>query len=109
MAYNNFGDGAQPQQGAEEAAGFGAPGAQQMGQMGQQMDPNQQQGQFPGAQSGAPGPPGSQGGDSKTTLWYLHLRHAFATLLTVLQGWASSRRGWMRTSSAACGLEWAIR
>jgi hypothetical protein len=69
MAYNNnFGDGAQPQQGAEEPGNYGGPGAQQqhpMGQMGQQMDP-QQQNQFPGGQ---PGAPGSAGGDQKTTLW----------------------------------------
>jgi hypothetical protein len=36
-----------------------------MGQMGQQMDP-QQQNQFP---VGQPGAPGSAGGDQKTTLW----------------------------------------
>lgn len=72
MAFNNGygGDGAQPQQGAEEPGNFGAPGAQQqhqMGQMGQQMDPSQQQNQFAGGQ---PGGPGSQpGGDQKTTLW----------------------------------------
>lgn len=70
MAFNNnFGDGAQPQQGAEEPGNYGGPGAQQqhpMGQMGQQMDPSQQQNQFPGGQ---PGAPGSAGGDQKTTLW----------------------------------------
>lgn len=74
MAYNNnFGDGAQPQQGAEEAGGFGAQPQHAMGQMGQPMDPNQQQNQFPGAQAGTPGGPGSQGGDQKTTLWYASL------------------------------------
>lgn len=71
MSYQNFGDGnSQPQQGAEEQGGFGA--AQQMGQ---QMDPNQQQNQFAGGAQqaggpGAPGAPGSQSGDQKTTLWY---------------------------------------
>lgn len=70
MSYQNFSEGnGQPQQGAEEQGGFGA--AQQQHQMGQQMDPSQQQGQFPGApQAGGPGAPGSQpGGDQKTTLW----------------------------------------
>ena len=70
MSYNNYGDGAQPQQGQEEG-GYGAPGGQQMGQMGQMgqsMDPSQQQSPFQGAQGGGPGP--SPGGDQKTTLWY---------------------------------------
>jgi len=74
MSFSNFGEGgAQPQQGGEEQGGYGAPGApQQQTPMGQQMDPSQQHGQFPGAppQGGAPGAPGSQpGGDQKTTLW----------------------------------------
>jgi hypothetical protein len=74
MSFQNFGDGsAQPQQGGEEQGGYGAPGAaQQQMPMGQQMDPNQQQNQFPGGpQAGGPGGPGSQGGDQKTTLWYV--------------------------------------
>ena len=68
MSYQNFGDGAaqpQAQPGQEEQGGFGAP--QQQHAMGQQMDPNQQQGQF----GGGPGGPGSQSGDQKTTLWYV--------------------------------------
>lgn len=70
----NFEGGAQPpQQGGEEQGGYGAaPGApQQQPQLGQQMDPNQQQGQFPGAPPvGTPGSHGQQpGGDQKTTLW----------------------------------------
>ena len=73
MSYNNFGDaGVQPQQGEQDQGGFGAPGAQQQPTMGQQMDPSQQQNQFPGAQPGAPGAPGGQpGGDQKTTLWFV--------------------------------------
>ncbi|KAF2483501.1 hypothetical protein BDY17DRAFT_310491 [Neohortaea acidophila] len=71
MSYQNFSEGnGQPQQGAEEQGGFGAAQQQQQHQLGQQMDPSQQQGQFPGApQAGGPGGPGSQGGDQKTTLW----------------------------------------
>ena len=72
MSYQNFGDGnGQPQQGSEEQGGYGAPGGiPQQHQMGQQMDPTQQN-QFSGGQPGAPGSggPGSQGGDQKTTLW----------------------------------------
>jgi hypothetical protein len=77
MSFNNFGDGsAPPPQGAEEQGGygeqggFGAPGAPQQMPMGQ-MDPNQQQSQFAGAnQAGTPGAGGPQpGGDQKTTLW----------------------------------------
>lgn len=110
MAYNNFGDGAQPQQGAEEAAGFGAPGAQQMGQMGQQMDPNQQQGQFPGGQPGGPGAPGGQpGGDQKTTLWYVVSDRCMAIVSNGMAGWVNSSRGSMRTSLEAYGSAWVIR
>ena len=72
MSYPNFGEGgAQPQAGAEEQGGYGAPGAPQQQQMGQQMDPNQQQNQFQGMpQQGTPGSAGPQpGGDQKTTLW----------------------------------------
>lgn len=75
MSYQNFGDGnGQPQQGAEEQGGYGAPGGmQQQHQMGQQMDPTQQN-QFSSApQSGGPGGPGAgppSAGDQKTTLWY---------------------------------------
>ena len=72
MSYQNFSDGnGQPQPGAEEQGGYGAPGGiQQQHQMGQQMDPTQQQAQFTGGpQVGGPGGPGSQGGDQKTTLW----------------------------------------
>jgi hypothetical protein len=69
----NFEGGAQQQQGKEEQNAFGAAptGLQQPNPMNQQMDPSQQQGQFPGApQGGAPGPGGPQaGGDQKTTLW----------------------------------------
>ena len=75
MSFPNFGEGgAQPQQGTEEQGGYGAPGEfQQQHSMGQQMDPAQQQNQFPGGpQQGPPGGPGSQpGGDQKTTLWYV--------------------------------------
>ena len=71
MSFPNFGEGgAQPQQGAEEQGGYGAP--QQQHQMGQQIDPNQQQNQYPGVPQPGPGGPGSQsGGDQKTTLWYV--------------------------------------
>jgi len=74
MSFQNFEGGAPPQQpGNEEQNQFGAaPGGQQQpNQMGQQMDPSQQQGQFQGApQGGPPGPGGPQpGGDQKTTLW----------------------------------------
>ena len=71
MSYQNFGEGnGQPQQGAEEQGGYGAPGGiQQQHQMGQQMDPSQQN-QFPGApQAGGPGSGSQPGGDQKTTLW----------------------------------------
>ena len=74
MSYQNFGDGnGQPQPGAAEQGGYGAPGGmQQQHQMGQQMDPTQQQNQFPGApQPGAPGGGSQPGGDQKTTLWYV--------------------------------------
>lgn len=75
MSYQQFGEGgAQPQAGSEEQGGFehggyGAPGGPpQQHQMGQQMDP-QQQNVFPG-QPGAPGSSeGPAGGDQKTTLW----------------------------------------
>lgn len=65
MSFPNFGEGgAQPQPPNEEQGGFGAPGApQQQNPMAQQMDPAQQQGQFPG------GPGSQQGQDQKTTLW----------------------------------------
>lgn len=75
MSFPNFGEtGAQPQQPGEEQGAFGAPGAPQQQSMAPpQMDPSQQQGQFPGAPQGGP-PPGSagpqSGGDQKTTLWY---------------------------------------
>lgn len=76
MSFQNFGDSFQGQQNPEEAGAPGAAGAQpqqqQMGQpMGQPMDA--QPGQFQGAQGGAPGsaPPQQQGGDAKTTLWYV--------------------------------------
>lgn len=82
MSFPNFGEGgAQQQPGQEEQGGFeqggmeqgafGAPGAQQQHPMGQNMDPSQQQGQFPGGpQAGGPSGPGPQaGGDQKTTLW----------------------------------------
>jgi hypothetical protein len=73
MSFPSFGEaGAQPQPATEEQGGFGAPGAaQQQNPIGQQMDPSQQQAQFPGApQGGAPGAQGPQpGGDRKTTLW----------------------------------------
>lgn len=85
MSYQNFGDGTpQPQQGAEEQGGYGAPGGiQQQHQMGQQMDPTQQQNQFPGAPQpgppGGPGAPGSQpGGDQKTTLWYASTKYVLS-------------------------------
>jgi hypothetical protein len=82
MNFQNFGDGTgQPQQGGEEQGGYGAPGAgQQPMQMGQQMDPSQQQNQFPGApQAGGPGAPGAQpGGDQKTTLWYAFFFYYYA-------------------------------
>lgn len=92
MSFQNFGDGsAQPQQAPEEQAGYGGPGAPQQHPMGQQMDPSQQQGQFPGGpqqqgqfpggpQQGAPGAPDSQGGgDQKTTLWYVLCAHLMWT------------------------------
>ena len=86
MAYNNnFGDGAQPQQGQEEPGNYGGPGAQQqhpMGQMGQQMDPSQQQSPFPGAQPGAQGSPG---GDQKTTLWYVPFLFSVRYVTNALQ------------------------
>lgn len=75
MSYQNFGDGnGQPPQATEEQGGYGGPGAPQQMPMGQQLDPSQQQGQFPGApQQGGPGTPGGPGqppgGDAKTTLW----------------------------------------
>lgn len=72
MSFQSYGEGgAPPQQGSEEQGGFGGPGApQQQHQMGQQMDPSQQQNQYPGApQPGPPGPGSQPGGDQKTTLW----------------------------------------
>ncbi|KAK4504051.1 hypothetical protein PRZ48_004966 [Zasmidium cellare] len=74
MSFPNFEGGAQPpQQGGEEQGGFGAaPGAPQQPALGQQMDPSQQQSQFPGAPQGAPGaaPQAPQPGqEQKTTLW----------------------------------------
>ena len=72
MSFQNFEGGNQPQQpGGEDQGGFGGPGANsQQPNMAQQMDPTQQQGQFTGGPQGvAPGGPGSQGGDQKTTLW----------------------------------------
>ena len=72
MSFPNFEGGQQaPQPTGEDQGGFGGPGANsQQPNMGQQMDPAQQQAQFPGAQGGAPGAPGSQGSDhQKTTLW----------------------------------------
>lgn len=72
MSFNNFGDnGAQPSATPQEQGGFGAPGAdQQPNSMGQQMDPAQPQGQFPGAPAGGPpGGPGPQASGEKTTLW----------------------------------------
>ena len=79
MSFPNFGEGGgQPQQGTEEQGGYGAPGApQQQHQMGQQMDPNQQQNQFAGVPQPGVGGPGSQGGDQKTTLWYVVNRYVF--------------------------------
>ena len=85
MSFPTFGEGGAQQQpgqeeqggfeqgGYEQGGGFGAPGAQQQHPMGQNMDPSQQQGQFPGGpQPGGPGAPGPQaGGDQKTTLWYV--------------------------------------
>ncbi|KAF2720445.1 RNA-binding domain-containing protein [Polychaeton citri CBS 116435] len=73
MSFNNFGEaGAQPQQAGQEQGAFGGPGAEQpQNPMGQQIDPSQQQGQFPGAPQGGAPPqqPSTPGSDSKTTLW----------------------------------------
>lgn len=60
----------------EQAAAFGAPGVpQQQASMVPQLDPSQQQGQFPGpTQAQGPGSAGpSPGGDQKTTLWYVRI------------------------------------
>ena len=72
MSFPNY-EPFQNQQGQQDASNVGLGGpSQQESTMGGQMPENAGQ-QFQGGNGGDPGSAGSQqGGDTKTTLWYVH-------------------------------------